>query len=497
MPLPRSFKTDESFLEKIAIGATGTKQVLATLQAQGHHPIELERGSTSFKIWKEIKIKRVRVPDILCLESGIRVESRAKTKLEITMSHSTTSQERGWDFGLTDKDFIAFVHCRRTGDGPLDWEASSLVQYISVQDMRLAWDDNLVKTETPKGAQEGFETRVTWPATIAKSAGLIERVEQSRIQYRRFEDNRLITLSLKRFPDALRLLVTEGDQIQAQHILASVVPVTTTIPHTEKVSAEYYIELMQSPAMSDRYTAAKALATFTDTATQQTLIDRVQNDREHIYVRAESAAGLMRSGNLIGRDFLAATLQASYLEHRLEATIILGEIATSKSISLLTATLQDDQQHPEIRAGAAWSLGEIGTDAALPILIQQFHSLDTVIKIEAARALAKIARLHIEQAIQALPASTPMQRPGIAWALSKTQELNLETIATLLSTKSTTDNAESNDTRHWIAYVLGSQLQNAVLPDIEYLAQADPEVYFAATMLWKVLSSWVYGLEEY
>ena len=45
MPLPRSFKTDESFLEKIAIGATGTRRVFDDVKSQGHQPIELERGS--------------------------------------------------------------------------------------------------------------------------------------------------------------------------------------------------------------------------------------------------------------------------------------------------------------------------------------------------------------------------------------------------------------------------------------------------------------------
>lgn len=88
MPVPPSFKTDESFLQKIAMGAIGTKRTFQNLEAQGHRPIELERGSMSYKIWKNIKIKRVRVPDILCLRCGHRVESRAKTRMEIAMSHS-------------------------------------------------------------------------------------------------------------------------------------------------------------------------------------------------------------------------------------------------------------------------------------------------------------------------------------------------------------------------------------------------------------------------
>lgn len=48
-----SFKTDESFLEKIAIGAIGTRQVFRVLRELGHTPIELERGSMNYKIWKK------------------------------------------------------------------------------------------------------------------------------------------------------------------------------------------------------------------------------------------------------------------------------------------------------------------------------------------------------------------------------------------------------------------------------------------------------------
>jgi len=46
----RAFKTDESFLEKISIGAIGTSRVFENLKANGHFPIELERGSQQAKI---------------------------------------------------------------------------------------------------------------------------------------------------------------------------------------------------------------------------------------------------------------------------------------------------------------------------------------------------------------------------------------------------------------------------------------------------------------
>lgn len=134
----RAFKSGISFLEKISIGAIGTQQVFKDMENEGHKPIELERGSRSFKIWKEIKIKRIRVPDILCVACGTRVESRAKTNFQISMSHSFSDPERGWDYGIDDSDFVAFVTCERIGESPIDWKADEYVQYISVSELRAA-----------------------------------------------------------------------------------------------------------------------------------------------------------------------------------------------------------------------------------------------------------------------------------------------------------------------------------------------------------------------
>jgi len=53
------------------------------------------------------------------------------------------------------------------------------------------------------------------------------------------------------------------------------------------------------------------------------------------------------------------------------------------------------------------------------------------------------------------------------------------------------------DARQWVAYMIGTQAQESMLPQIEALAERDREVYFAVTVLRKILASWVYGLEEY
>ncbi|MCL4552783.1 MAG: HEAT repeat domain-containing protein, partial [Candidatus Marsarchaeota archaeon] len=340
----------------------------------------------------------------------------------------------------------------------------------------------------PKGAQEGFEIRVVWPSAVASDSGIVQQVGADTIRYSKIEAQRPVTIRLDRQGIRLTPLVVPGDHVQAGQIIASVVPVTTEWSCPGGASVGPYIDLSNSMSHSDRFAAAKALGRFPETQAITALLQQVNNSREHVYVRLDAAAGLMRRGHPAGRDFLAATLHDVYLQNRLETAIVLGEVATPEAGQLLMATLQDPEQHPEIRAGAAWSLGEVGAKEALPALIKSFAALETVIRIEAARGLAKLARRHLGDVLQAFSGSTFEQRPGIAWALSKAGGFTISQIVPALV---------DDDARHWAAYMIGTQNREALLLDIETLAAQDPQVYFAVTVLWKIIASWVYGLEEY
>lgn len=118
-----SFKSDEEFLTYISRGAVGVRHVIENLQQQGRTPLLIEQGSTDFKLWKQLRIKGWRVPDILCIDTGRRVEARAKTSFEISSSHSLSNAERAWDFGLYDTDYMAIPVCEKSGAHPIDWTA--------------------------------------------------------------------------------------------------------------------------------------------------------------------------------------------------------------------------------------------------------------------------------------------------------------------------------------------------------------------------------------
>lgn len=488
----RAYKTDESFLEKISIGAIGTKKVYQDLENRGHFPIELERSSTSFKIWKEIKIKRVRVPDILCINCGTRVESRAKTKLEMSMSHSLSNQERGWDFGLQDTDFVALVKCVKTGDRPIDWFAYDLIQYLPVSELRKAFNDGKVTSEKPKGATEGFEVRLTWPSAIANSDGVISNINDEKIQFKRVKDNRIVTLKLiKKINETnvkLSPTVKLDEQIGESQIIACIAPVFREIGCKKDHTDKDYIEMLNSPSLSDRYAAAKALPYFESKDSIANLIEKMNDEREHIYVRLEAASSLLKMGQRNSISFFEKVLNDSYLANRLEGVIILSEINRDESCDLLVKTLLDQNQHPEIRAGAAWSLGELGNKQALDTLVNVFNDVEMNIKIEAARALVKLNESFAKEVMKFILKSNEQQRAGLSWSLSKSGNFSLPDLMPLMV---------DNDARKWIAWIIGTQKEERYINQIEELKNKDAEVYFAVTVLWKILSSWVNGLEVY
>ena len=280
----------------------------------------------SFKIWKSIKIKRVRVPDILCVNCGTRIESRAKTKLEITMSHSTSDPERGWDYGMQNSDYVALVRCGKIGAEPIDWDAFPPVQYIAVSELRKSYKSDQVIQVKPKGAEEGFESRITWPASVASSDGTISSISGNKLQFKRSHDNRTITLRMVKKDIDLKPLVNEEQHIKEGQILASVVPVLTKLTCSKSKDIKDYISQLSSRSLSDQYAAIKAISMLNATEAKDALKQRMNDSDEHVYVRLEAAASLTRIADKDGIQFLQQMVNDEYLPHRLETIIILGEI---------------------------------------------------------------------------------------------------------------------------------------------------------------------------
>src|SRR5690606_19443852 len=90
--------------------------------------------------------------------------------------------------------------------------------------------------------------------------------------------------------------------------------------------------------------------------------------------------------------------------------------------------------------------------------------------------------------INTFDSASKIEKPGVAWALSIAENLNLNELLPTL---------KDLDSKHWIAYIIGKQGSQKHLSEIENLKNQDSEVYFAVTVLWKIMTSWVYNLKEY
>ena len=482
-----NFKSDESFLQKLAVGAAGTRATMARLRELGFMPVELERGSAGYKIWKSIKIKRVRVPDILCLRSGKRFESRGKTKLELSMSHSLKDPNRAWDASLRQDDMVAVLLCTRVGDSPVDWVPASPIHFVRVAELKRVVTSNVVQVTKPKGVEEGSEVRMIWPIAMAHEVSTVETLSGSTIVLRS-DSGTPQRIMLGRKNVLLMPQCHQGDAIAANQIVASCVPIELTPICAEDVGEAYFRDKLQSASLSERYAAAKALRLRGYVASSEALTTRMQDPEEDIYVKLEAAAALASHNDDPGWVFLSDSLASQFLTIQLETVIVLSELLTPRSQELLIQVLTNAERHPEIRAGAAWGLGEFRNADSASSLIDTFNLESLEIKTEAARALLKISPAQIENVLQHFKQAVPAKRDGIAWALSRTGGYDIQSLFP--------ENAD-DDLRRWISFIVGFGRSNFATEQIQALSEHDPHVEFAASLLWQLLASWTYGLGEY
>jgi hypothetical protein len=490
-----NFKSDDSFLRKLVVGAAGVNTTIKRLKNLGFNPIELERGSTGFKIWKKIKIKRIRVPDILCLNTGLRFESRGKTKLEISMSHSLNDPKRAWDFGMRDDDIVTIVAFEQNETTPVGVKQISPVHFLTVKDMREAFKKEHITISKPKGFEEGSEIRVIWPSAFTHYKSQITDITQDRIKMEpTTSDGKKQNIQLPRNKGKIILTpyVKKNEYAEENQIIASVVPVALTISCPETVKEAYFVEKLGSVNLSERYAAAKALRYRGYSSTANKIIeDRMHDNEEDIYVKLEAAAALAVKGDVKAWDFLEKRLHSSAmtvpLETQLETIIVSSEIAAEKSESLLIDILRDNTRDTELRAGAAWALGQFSTTKTAEALVDTFDSNDLDIKHEAARALLRIGDDQKKYLLSLIKSISTNKRDGISWVLARIGNFDPNTLL-----------SESDENlRKWIGYILGYGKDFFNEAYIDKICQSDPEIYFAASVLWQILHSWIYDLPEY
>ena len=376
-----NFKADWSFLEKISMGAVSSKQVIKLLNDAGHDVIELERYSTSNKIWAT-KIKRLRIPDLICLKCGRRIESRAKSKLEIKMSDNEKNSDRRWDAGLRDEDLIAFIKCRAHNG---EWIPGEDVNLFSVESLKQAYSDS--KTGKTKPAYEGAEKDRTWPSSTPSKDGTIDKIirKNGKLQIKvRYVDGRNYCFSIKE-EKHYNSYCEEGDTfIGGETIIAGVPPQKERI---DACNAGYdFLNDIKSDVKEIRYAGVKVLGYLDKKPEYINEVMKLKNIEIDYRIQLEIYSSLIRLGVDVWDEFCEFAMSDIEDEYRLEFVLILGELEKEKRVSKILHNIAVKKGFKdELRAAAAWGIKV--DDTTLPSLIEIAKSeVDTV----ASHALAHI-----------------------------------------------------------------------------------------------------------
>jgi len=347
------FKEDADFARFVSMGASGTAAVARHLRERhGHQTIELERYAMANKVW-QTKVKRLRLPDLLCAACGRRVESRAKSALAIVLSDSDTPGREWYAGGLRDDDLYAFIRADLSTFPPV------VGQPVFFSSAALHYAFPYAKRTSRKAASQGAEVTLAWPSWVPGKSGWFRGVdEQDRIVCEFDDGSRRAYWQWRNWPVRRTYLEAgariEGDDTMVAGVVEQPGPLTCS-------GAVWDVETdLQAEDPTTVYAAVKAAGILADERLLGALVTIAQRDRVDWRVRLEVYASLARL------DPTGWTKPISALaldprrpdEQRMEAVFVLSEIPTSEAASALAevATLGDDGDS-ELRAAAVWGLG--------------------------------------------------------------------------------------------------------------------------------------------
>ncbi len=493
-----ALKPDSSFFRKIAIGAIGTRAVCADLNQRQHTTVELERGSTDTKLWKDVKRKRVRIPDLVCTKCGLRIESRAKSKPELSMSHSPTETERSWDFGMVDADLVAYPVCvavdeRYWSSGKLNegasywhernwvkWQAKQHINYFSVAAFRVVPFVNLAR----KGVTEGSELTICWPATFATYDGVAAEVEGARVSILRNTDHRTFARTIKA---GQQIAVQRGQTVSLHEVIAStVLPLqAAALQCPGGLARDQIARLLASRERTQRYTGVKLARLRGDASYADPVTALVQDAEEDLYVKLESVSYLSAACGQALAGNVEQYLTSPDPQIQLESVITLGETATAEAGQMLSAILENRDAPYFLRSAAAWGLARIGGEQSIRRLIRAFADVDFDIRQEALDSVVALSREAVPFLLASLrDAGDDAVSAGSAEALRQFGDdpaFPVGEFAELL-------NRAASPWSVWLAGVLPrDRVAAAVAP----LQDSHPELHYAITVLWSFVESWI------
>lgn len=473
------FKTDTSFLRFLSMGAVGVHQTMDQLRELGFHPIQLERYCGSNKIWAT-KVKRLRLPDLLCVNTGLRVEVRAKTDLKIRMSDAPQNPDRVWDAGLRDDDLVAFIACFEKNNGP---QPAQHAVFFPVNALRDSVADS--QLGPPKSASEGAERDRTWPAIVPSRDGTVLEVTGGKLVVEMRTDpgrpSRRQTYTLR----GKSVYVSPGDTFFAEvSILAGAPPRLADLP--SYLQRRYSpLDDLQSPHDVDRYAAVKSVRFRDDSrhlvvSALEALLGRENDDR----VALEAAGSATFFGSNAGQERIAQFIweNTARPELRMEAVFILAELGanafTRGQLNRIATDARFEGQ--EIRQAAVWAFGKAGLKCYEDLL----PFIDDADENVALHAIAAFDQNTPRQVIDCLVRDLVAGNPRRAAAASET----LRVVGSSDVLQALTDAANSSrPVSDWIIATLGrlpATLVRTHLHDAHLLERISPMLLLSEGANW-------------
>ena len=342
------FKEDADFARFVSMGAIAADAVRRDLRRYGHDAIELERYAMANKVW-QTKVKRLRLPDRVCVRCGLRIESRGKTQLSIVLSHSDAAG-RSWDGGgMRDQDLYAFLRVDTTATRP----HTSVPVYFRASDLRAS--SGLAKESSRKAFSEGSELTLTWPSWVPRQSGAFIGKDSSGRLVCRWDNGRSFRYWQWRDWPSRHLYLQPGDPIVADETIVAAVaapPGDLACPYDWNLRAA-----LSDEDQAERYAAVKVVGILGADDLADLLASMIDNESDW-RVRLEAIAGLARMDpdawtSLLTKIALAAE---NTDEHRIESVFALSEIATDQAAEALAEIARPYTDKRELRAAAVWGL---------------------------------------------------------------------------------------------------------------------------------------------
>ncbi|MGX0886320.1 HEAT repeat protein [Kocuria rhizophila] len=407
------FKEDADFARFLSMGVYAAGAITDDLEKyHGHRIIELERYAKANKVW-QTKVKRMRLPDLMCIDCGRRFEAKGKTKLEIKLSDSTADGRAWRDGGMRPDDVFAFA---RVDMKTHPVTVSNLI-YVTRQELEEALPSS--REGNRKSISEGSEMDRSWPMWAPNYAGTVTEVINAEGVYK---------VKVAKQPDGKYTYTPRG--WKSFYSLAQGAafntgdPVARTFKTAEvECPGERWDWRTELTAQSDedRFPAVKAARFLGAQHVQDILLTIALDEGNDWRIRLEAHASLAsqrpESVHALG---LTALGKDSGDDERMEAVFALSEIDTDEAVEALFDVANSDNPviPAEVRAAAAWGLGT-GARKAPEKLMLLLNDASVLVATHAAAVLPdQLPQPHLDELRSWLAQDDPHQAATAAHLLA-------------------------------------------------------------------------------